>query len=83
MLLALGQGEIPRPQGIFDRQGQAGLPRIAVNLACLISECPSQLFGHEGDRGIIRDLFECASIQLPNDVKSVYQTVITLLSGKG
>jgi hypothetical protein len=52
-------------------------------MACLIFECPSQLCRYKSDRGIVRDLFERAGIQFPDDVKSLDQTVIALLGGKG
>src|SRR2546426_10424365 len=32
---------------------------------------------------MVRNLFECASIQFPDDVNRVYQIVIALLGGKG
>jgi hypothetical protein len=82
-VLALGQVEIPRAQGVLDRQGQASLPRIAVELACRSAECPAPLLGHKGARGIVRDLFEGASIQLSDHGNSVEQTVIALRGGKG
>jgi hypothetical protein len=44
MLLALRQIEIPGTQRIFARQGQAGLPRVAVDLGGLIVEGSSQFF---------------------------------------
>ena len=82
-MCALGQIQVTRAQGVLDRQGESCLPGIAIDLTCLILEGASQLAGNKTRWYRWWQTFQRSSIQLPDDVNRLEQTVIALLGGKG
>lgn len=73
MLFALWQIQIAGTQRIFHRESKTHFPNIAIDVAGLIFKAATQLAGNERSRCILRQFFQIAVIQLPDELDGFYQ----------
>ena len=83
VVFALWDIEIPRTQRVFDREGQAHLPGIAVDVSVIIFECDTEFLGHERARCLPWHLFVLLGIKLLDKLHTYISESLPRSAAKG